>query len=170
LTHDPGMYPRRLLLDDARRRGVPILPLDVNRSEPEYVVEEVTSPGKQRYGIRLALQDVHGISQGEIRSMLAARAERPFRDVGDLLRRTTVSRPVAEALAHAGAFDALPSGNRRDHLYDAITVEALHEGDQLTLLSGTEALGGAASRGMARQGQRGGPSEERFDWKEYTDA
>ena len=41
LTHDPGMYPRRLLLDDARRHGVPILPLDVNRSEPEYVVEEV---------------------------------------------------------------------------------------------------------------------------------
>ena len=169
LTHDPGMYPRRLLLDDARRHGMPILPLDVNRSEPEYVVEEVSLPGEQRYGIRLALQDVHGISQGEIRSMLAARAERPFRDVGDLLRRTTVSRPVAEALAHAGAFDALPGGNRREHLYDAITVEAPHEGDQLTCCP-DDALGGAASRGMARQGQRGGPSEKRFGWNDYTDA
>src|SRR6185295_3264624 len=72
LTHDPGMYPRRLLLDDARRRGVPILPLDVNRSEPEYVVEE-TADGTP--GIRLALQDVHGIAETEIRSILAARAE-----------------------------------------------------------------------------------------------
>jgi len=27
LTHDPGMYPKRLLLADARRRGVPVLPL-----------------------------------------------------------------------------------------------------------------------------------------------
>ncbi len=41
LTHDPGMYPRRLILEDARQHGIPILPLDVNASEPEYVVEEV---------------------------------------------------------------------------------------------------------------------------------
>jgi error-prone DNA polymerase len=178
LTHDPGMYPRRLILDDARRRGVPIMSLDVNRSEPEYVVEEVAEVGPakaevDRYGIRLGLQDVHGISQAEIRSMLAARAERPFRDVGDLLRRTTVSRPVAEALAHAGAFDALPGGrNRRGHLYDAITVEAPHDGDQLTLGLDADALGGAASRGMARQGQRGSPSEKprAFRWKDYSDA
>ncbi|TMK21223.1 MAG: DNA polymerase III subunit alpha [Actinobacteria bacterium] len=183
LTHDPGMYPRRLILDDVRRHGIPILPLDVNRSEPEYVVEEVGSVGSrsrcavgadanagegrgtrvgdaarapaepseeavssaptaqrdprpdQRFAIRLALQDVHGISDAEIRSILEARAERPFGDVGDFLRRTTVTRPVAEALAHAGGFDALiGSGtNRRGHLYDAITVDAPREGDQLTL-------------------------------------
>src|SRR5581483_3000607 len=36
LTHDPGMYPKRLILEDARRRGIEILPLDVNRSEPDY--------------------------------------------------------------------------------------------------------------------------------------
>ena len=201
LTHDPGMYPRRMILDDVRRHGIPILPLDVNRSEPEYVVEEVGSVGSrsrcavgadanagegrgtrvgdaarapaepseeavssaptaqrdprpsligdvsiapaaqrgthpdQGFGIRLALQDVHGISDAEIRSILEARAERPFGDVGDFLRRTTVTRPVAEALAHAGGFDALiGSGtNRRGHLYDAITVDAPREGDQLTL-------------------------------------
>src|SRR5439155_4470118 len=123
LTHDPGMYPRRLLLDDARRHGIPILPLNVNRSEPEYIVEEVAPAA---YGIRLALQDVHGISDAEIRSILQGRSERPFRDVGDFLRRTTVCRPVTEALAHAGAFDAMPDApkNRRGHLYDAITVEA----------------------------------------------
>ena len=131
LTHDPGMYPRRLLLDDARRHAIPILPLDVNRSEPDYAVEE-TAPGI--YGIRLGLQDVHGISSAEVRSILAGRAERAFRDAGDLLRRTTVARPVVEALAHAGAFDTLGSTrNRRDHLYEAITVEAPREGDQLTL-------------------------------------
>ena len=104
LTHDPGMYPRRLLLEDARQHGIPILPLDVNVSEPEYVAEE-TADGV--FGIRLALQDVHGISDAEIRSIMQGRADRPFRDVGDFLRRTTVSRPVTEALAHAGAFDRL---------------------------------------------------------------
>jgi error-prone DNA polymerase len=160
LTHDPGMYPKRLLLDDARRAGVPILPLDVNRSEPEYVVEDV-APGASEplFGIRLALQDVRGISQAEIRSILAARAERPLTSVADVLRRTTLARPVVEALAHAGAFDAVrppvgraagpspstgppaqgtptdgtPSKGRREHLFEAIVTPAQREGDQLTL-------------------------------------
>jgi error-prone DNA polymerase len=148
LTHDPGMYPRRALLDDARRRGIPILPLDVNRSEPEYVAEEAGGSGgleqrapdgasvapQGRWGIRLGLQDVHGISDAEVRSILVARAARPFASVEDFLRRTTVSRPVVEALAHAGAFDALPrETNRRGHLFEAITTEARREGDQLKL-------------------------------------
>jgi len=130
LTHDPGMYPRRALLDDARRAGVSILPLDIHRSEPEYVAEE-TDEGV--VGIRIGLQDVHGISEADIRSILQARADHAFHDVGDVLRRTAVPRQVVEALAHAGAFDALP-GRRRGHLYEAITVEATREGDQLALV------------------------------------
>ena len=129
LTHDPGMYPRRLILQDARRHDIPILPLDVNRSEPEYVVEQV----EEGFGIRLGLQDVHGISDAEIRSVLRARADRPFRDVGDFMRRTTVSRPVTEALAHAGAFDALASRGRRRQLFAAMTDEVEREGDQMAL-------------------------------------
>jgi error-prone DNA polymerase len=166
LTHDPGMYPRRLILEDARHHDIPILPLDVNRSEREYVVEEVrpraeggrVSPERRRggpkgrpsssgdgptdisdpaaspttFGIRLALQDVHGITDAEIRSILVARSDRPFTDVGDFLRRTTVSRPVTEALAHAGAFDSL-APSRRAHVYAAMTTDAPREGDQLTL-------------------------------------
>jgi error-prone DNA polymerase len=173
LTHDPGMYPRRLILEDARQHGIPILPLDVNRSEPEYVVEEIAvgaggatpplvargeaalrsgpagepgslgldggsdgdalAPTTMTYGIRLALQDVHGISDAEIRSILETRAERAFRDVGDFLRRAAVSRPVVEALTHAGAFDSLGRGSRRDRLYTAMTTDVQREGDQLTL-------------------------------------
>ena len=41
LTHDPGMYPRRLLVADARRFGVPILPIDVNHSDKVYRAEWV---------------------------------------------------------------------------------------------------------------------------------
>ena len=33
LTHDPGMYPKRLILDDARQFGIAVLGLDVNASE-----------------------------------------------------------------------------------------------------------------------------------------
>jgi error-prone DNA polymerase len=132
LTHEPGMYPRRLILEDARHHDVEILPLDVGVSEPEYTVEVIGT----RYGIRLGLKDVHGISDAELDSILRARAERAFADVGDFVRRTNVSRPVAEALAHAGAFDRLQGSlpwTRRDRLYVAMTADAPREGEQATL-------------------------------------
>jgi error-prone DNA polymerase len=169
LTHEPGMYPRRLILEDARHHGIEILPLDVNASEPEYTVELVAgdeaaaltatparspsarsrgSPGgcappspatgSTRYGIRLGLKDVHGISDAEVQSILEARSERLFVDVEDLLRRTGLSRPVAEALAHAGAFDHLPGagGSRRDRLFLAMVTDAPREGEQAALSLG----------------------------------
>lgn len=142
LTHEPGMYPRRLILEDARQHGIDILPLDINLSEPEYtveVVDEVVDADQatplQRYGIRLALKSVMGISEAEVRSILEARTDRAFADVGDVLRRTSLSRPVAEALAHAGAFDRLRGapGSRRDRLYVAMLADASREGEQMVL-------------------------------------
>jgi error-prone DNA polymerase len=41
LTHDPGMYPRRMILDECRLFGIAILPPDVNRSQSAYTVEVV---------------------------------------------------------------------------------------------------------------------------------
>jgi error-prone DNA polymerase len=144
------MYPRRLILEEARQFEIAVLPLDVNRSEKAYVVEEVEPgasrhdepPSSAQYGIRLALQDVHGISDDEIRRILEARAERPFKSVVDFIRRTNVARPVVEALAHAGAFDALTDASRkprhsrwtrRDRLYVAMTADPEREGEQLGL-------------------------------------
>ncbi|WP_298746079.1 DNA polymerase III subunit alpha [uncultured Serinicoccus sp.] len=43
LTHDPGMYPKRLILDEARSMGVHVLGLDVNTSGATYRVERVTT-------------------------------------------------------------------------------------------------------------------------------
>jgi error-prone DNA polymerase len=89
-----------------------------------------------RFGIRIGLQDVHGISDEEIGSIRAARARRPFSSVLDFLRRTSVSRPVMEAMAHAGAFDRLvdaPRATRRDRLYVAMTADPQRAGEQLAL-------------------------------------
>ena len=48
LTHDPGMYPKRLILDDARQFGIAVLRLDVNASDATYRVERVEHGGRRR--------------------------------------------------------------------------------------------------------------------------
>ncbi|AZP16708.1 DNA polymerase III subunit alpha [Streptomyces aquilus] len=108
LTHDPGMYPKRLLLADARRRGVPILPLDVNKSAVAHRIELVSDSGV--WGLRLALSDVHGISEAE-----AARIAdgQPYASLLDFWERARPSRPLAGRLAQVGALDAF-GANRRD--------------------------------------------------------
>ena len=191
LEHDPGMYPKRLLLADARRRGVPVLPLDVNRSAAAYRIERApgdgesadggvrgaepgsgTGPGprsgtgpdpggsdpgaepgpgesvreggRERWGVRLALSEVQGIS-GADAERIAAGA--PYVSLADFWRRGRPPRPVAERLAQVGALDAFaPGGNRRDLL---LHIAELHRGQrasgaregQLTLGEGESAAG-----------------------------
>jgi len=107
LTHEPGMYPRRAIIDDARHEGVPVFNVDVNVSVREYTVEAG--------GVRIGLMHVDGISAAEIDSILTARESGGvFRDLGDLCRRTRLSRPTVENLIHTGACDAF--GGRRDLL------------------------------------------------------
>jgi len=126
LTHDPGMYPKRLILDDARNLGIAILGLDVNTSEGTYVVERVSPfdepppeileerprrpsdvpglPDGSAYGIRLSLADVKGINAAEVERIVAGR---PYGSLSDFWHRARVARPVVERLVVAGAFDSL---------------------------------------------------------------
>jgi len=103
LTHDPGMYPKRLILDDARHCGIGILGLDVNASEKEYAVEPAPEE-PARYSIRLALAEVKGINEAEVERITAGR---PYRSLTDFWHRARVSRPIAERLVLTGAFDAV---------------------------------------------------------------
>ncbi|MFD3334094.1 DNA polymerase III subunit alpha [Streptomyces sp. NPDC058700] len=136
LTHDPGMYPKRLLLADARRRGVPVLPLDVNRSAVAHRIELV-SDSPVRWGLRLGLTDVHGIGENE-----SARIEagQPYASLLDFWERARPRTPVAERLAQVGALDAF-GANRRDlllHLTELRRVQrgAASHGGQLPLAQG----------------------------------
>ncbi len=126
LTHDPGMYPKRLILDDARQFGIAVLGLDVNSSEKTYVVEpmgpldEPTAvgawaqvpreapgdglPDGRHWGIRLALAEVKGINEAEVDRIIASR---PYHSLTDFWHRARVSRPIAERLVLAGGFDAV---------------------------------------------------------------
>jgi len=108
LTHDPGMYPKRLIVDEVRQMGIAIAPLDVNASDSVYRVEDHGN------AIRIALSTVAGISDGEVQSIIAGR---PYIDLNDFVRRSGASAPVTESMILTGAFDALHDNvNRRDLL------------------------------------------------------
>ncbi|MFF0590447.1 DNA polymerase III subunit alpha [Streptomyces sp. NPDC003781] len=138
LTHDPGMYPKRLLLADARRRGVPILPLDVNKSGVAHRIELVSDSSSRRkkvWGLRLALSDVHGISEAEAERTAAGQ---PYASLLDFWERARPSRPLAGRLAQVGALDAF-GANRRDlqlHLTELHRGARGGRGDQLPLAGG----------------------------------
>ena len=145
LTHDPGMYPKRLILDDARQWGIEIKGIDVNQSQRTVTVERV-EVNKQRaykapdlkstgrslqlpdasgYALRLSLSDLGGISEREIESIITAR---PFVDLADFVHRAGASVTTTESLIMIGGFDQLhqinqsnEKLNRRDlllHLQD----------------------------------------------------
>ena len=103
LTHDPGMYPRRLLLAEVRRMGVPILELDVNKSDDCYRVERLhTGTAHESLGIRLSLRDVQGINDKELQRILRGQ---PFDSLTDFFERAKPSRSLLQRLALVGALD-----------------------------------------------------------------
>jgi len=113
LTYEPGMYPKRLIVDEARQMSIEIAPLDVNQSDSLYRVEQA---GK---AIRIALSTIEKISEGEITSIIAGR---PYIDLADFVHRSGSSTPVTESIILTGGFDRLHTDvNRRDlllHLSD----------------------------------------------------
>ena len=158
LTHDPGMYPKRLILDDARQWGIEIKGVDVNKSQRTVVVEKVISknqitytapdlkstgrslqlPNANGYALRISLADVGGISDNEINSIINGR---PYIDLSDFVRRSGASVATTESLIMIGGFDQLhqigDKLNRRDlllHLQDLYKLTGTKIGqNQLTL-------------------------------------
>jgi error-prone DNA polymerase len=106
-----GFYPPDSLVHEAQRRGIDVLPPDVNHSD---VGCTVTDSGAVRIGLGYVL----GIRATEVAELVASRREDgPFRDIEDLAARAGAGRPALEQLAWAGACDALTQGDRRAALW-----------------------------------------------------
>ncbi len=123
-------------LEDARRRGLRVLGPDVQRAGVGFGVEGGA--------IRFGLLAIKGLGEATAEEIVRARAEGPYKDLGDLARRLgpKVNRRVLEALVQSGAADDL--GPTRQSLFAGVD-EALalsHEPhgprDQLDLFTALE--------------------------------
>ncbi|HET9128558.1 MAG TPA: DNA polymerase III subunit alpha [Propionibacteriaceae bacterium] len=171
LTHDPGMYPKRLLLEEARRMGVEILGVDVNASTGDYRVEPLGDPGDpgraprvgpgaaldsrglpdaSGWGIRLSLADIKGISEAEVVRIVAGQ---PYSSLSDFWARAHVEAPVVERLILAGGFDRLygtgrsTPARRSDQITRRDLILALADMKRLAMV---EARTASRARGLRR--------------------
>ena len=98
-------------IQTCRKRGIRVLPPDVNRSQEKFSVEEGA--------IRFGFAGVKNLGHGAIQAIVSERAAGgAFRDVFDFCERVAcaaVNKKCVESLIRAGAMDALP-GNRAQKL------------------------------------------------------
>jgi len=181
LTHDPGMYPKRLILDDARQFGIAVLPLDVNRSDATYRVERLepdqqepewtgsvaglaapgrsTPAGEGVGGARGRSPRGYGIrlALSEVKGISEAEvarivAGRPFGSLSDFWHRASVARPVVERLVLTGAFDDLYALRGPDHV--GSTRHRLTRRDLLLQVGELDRWSRAVARGAGRSRSR----------------
>jgi error-prone DNA polymerase len=111
-----GFYSTHTLLDDAKRAGVKILPIDFNVSEWDCTIEN----GALRLGFRV----VKGIRKTEIDDVLCERHLRPFASMRDVLARVNLQRRVLYNFALGDVFK--PFGlEQRQALWSLLAEEAL---------------------------------------------
>ena len=131
---------------EAQRLGIAVEPPSIQRSGANFDV----APGEGgRLAIRYALSAIKGVGDGQAASIVAARGDRPFNNLGDLARRLNpreVNKKVLETLACCGAFDELePDRARAYAAVEAMLATANRCADDR--LSGQNALFGEAEGG-----------------------
>ena len=108
-----GFYSPATIIEDAKRRRVDVLPIDVRRSGWESTLE-ATGPGDGPRAVRIGLGMVKGFGVQERDAM--ASWEQPMEGLEDLVRRSGFDEGALLALAEAGALEGF-GVNRRDALW-----------------------------------------------------
>lgn len=132
-----GFYSPQSLIQDARRHGVRVLPVDVNESGRE----ARCLGGDERGGtIRVGLNLIRGLGDAAADRIEAAQ---PFSGIPDLARRADLTVEHVEALARAGALDCF-GVDRRQAMWQAGVAATEREG----MLPGLSAISAPALPGM----------------------
>lgn len=96
-----GFYSPSQLIQDARRHGVVVKPVNINRSFYENRLE-LDEQGKQ--GVRLGFISVRSLNAAEAQLIEVVRNDRLFTSLQDFSRRTQLQGSAIEHLASADAF------------------------------------------------------------------
>jgi len=116
-----GFYAPAQLVQDARRHGVQVLPVDVNRSEIDCTL--VYQRGRRDSPVlQLGLRMVSGLSTAAMERLVTGRRQGVFVSIADVVRRVGLNSKDRDSLAAADAFRAL-AGDRHRAFWQAAGVE-----------------------------------------------
>jgi len=103
LNNQPmGFYSPAVIVNDARRHGIRVLPVDVNRSTWQHDTQALPDGS---FALRLGLSQVKGIGEAERARLEGERERGPYRSVREFVARTQLGEQVVERLIAVGAFD-----------------------------------------------------------------
>jgi error-prone DNA polymerase len=124
LNNQPmGFYHPSILIKDAQRHGLRVLPVDVTKSEWLCTVFRPLAsspPHPLAPSLRLGFRYVKGLRQQAAEAIVRARGEGPFSSVYDLaLRVPELRKDEMNMLAEVGALNPLREIHRRDALWMA---------------------------------------------------
>ncbi|MCQ4258379.1 error-prone DNA polymerase [Stutzerimonas stutzeri] len=105
-----GFYNPDQILQDARRHGLEIRPVDVHHSDWDCSLEPTPT---DQPAIRLGLRLVRGFRQEDARCIETARQQQPFCSIDDLCLRARLDARAREGLAGAGALRELTGHRHR---------------------------------------------------------
>ena len=117
-----GFYSASQLVQDARRHGIRVLPVDVMVSDWDCGLEGQAGVARQQ-AVRLGLRLVAGLKESAAQRIIAARLFLPFASTEDLALRAEMDAGDLKALASADALAAL-SGHRRQQVWSASALQA----------------------------------------------
>ncbi len=111
-----GFYSPSQLVQDAKRHGIEVRPVDIICSGWESSLEE--RDGGDQPAVRLGMALLRGMRAEAAQRIEETRAIRPFASVADLARRADLDRHDLQVLAGGNALRSL-AGNRRQALWNA---------------------------------------------------
>ncbi|MGI9303054.1 MAG: error-prone DNA polymerase [Gammaproteobacteria bacterium] len=134
-----GFYRPPQLIQDLRRHGVEVRPVDVRYSDWDFTLEPTEQmlngfphPQSEKVGegiiseqpaLRLGLRLVKGFSESSAESLVTARARSIFKDVTDLAQRAVLGHKELQALAAADALAGLSGHHRHRAYWEVLGVE-----------------------------------------------
>ncbi|MCR9247204.1 MAG: error-prone DNA polymerase [bacterium] len=104
-----GFYSPATIVEDAKRHGVLVRPVDVCASTGDCTLED---SGEAALALRMGLRYVNGLGTEPLERIVTARSERPFASLEDFRRRTGLQQKHLAVLAEIGALETLREGRR----------------------------------------------------------
>lgn len=106
LNNQPmGFYSPEVIVNDAKRYGIQVLPVDVNKSDDQCTIED----GK----VRLGFKYVKGVGEVAWKGIMKERENGYYESLEDFYFRARLEREAIESLILIGAFDYLKKSKRQ---------------------------------------------------------